>query len=315
MDQSEEMDIDSLMELLDEPFEEEPVVTIQINNNFTSEKINHTKELKDKIRHDFLTPMLVENPKPEEPYIKPADLLKDSVIHSGETDSSDEESQKYLSECGLDIKKQIKQKFNHSSTRPAIPSVSTWKSHVKSSNNTKKPTAENSFIVDSYSGIRIINPLVSFSSLQQRMENRRMIKMSFIQNFIKNGDIEGDWVTMGVIVQKIPPKTSANGKTYSIWKMSDLHDIEKILSVFLFKTAHKDLWKTTVGTVIGILNPSIMSNRDVFAKSKRKDGTSCNVAVNMLQCEYCTYHIKKNTRNLVVSAVNFILHFQLKTTA
>lgn len=37
-----------------------------------------------------------------------------------------------------------------------------------------------------------------------------MIKMSFIHNFIKNGDIEGDWVTMGVIIQKIPPKTSAN---------------------------------------------------------------------------------------------------------
>ncbi|GIY08574.1 protein MCM10 homolog [Caerostris darwini] len=317
MDQSDEMDIDSLMELLDEPFEEEPVVTTQINNNLTSENINHTKELKDKIRQDFLTPMLVENPKPEEPYIKPAELLKDSVIHTGEADSSDEESQKYLSECGQDIKKQIKQKFIHSSARPGLPSVSTWKSQVKSSNNTKKPTTENSFIVDSYSGIRIINPLVSFSSLQQRMEDRRMIKMSFIQNFIKNGDIEGDWVTMGVIVQKIPPKTSANGKTYSIWKMSDLHDIEKILSVFLFKTAHKDLWKTTVGTVIGILNPSIMPNRDRngelnlavdhpgkcmmmgkskdlgFCKSKRKDGTSCNVAVNMLQCEYCTYHIKK----------------------
>lgn len=58
------------------------------------------------------------------------------------------------------------------------------------------------------------NPLVSFSMLQKRMADRRMIKMSFIQNYIKGGDIEGDWVTMGVIVSKVPPKKSVHVSYY-----------------------------------------------------------------------------------------------------
>ncbi|KAF8766811.1 Protein MCM10 like protein [Argiope bruennichi] len=329
------MDLDSLMELLDddETFEEGTSVP-QVTANTTENNSAVTKhigiqppqlKLKDMFQEDFLTPKIIENPKKDTSFNKPSLKmfpLKDSVVHTGETDSSDEESKEYLTKTGQNIKKTIEKKLSLSDlhSKPTTFSVSTWTDKNKSKNNANSIAKDNSFIVDSYSGIRIINPLVSFTTLQQRMDGRRMIKMSFIHNFIKNGDIEGDWVTMGVIIQKIPPKTSANGKTYSIWKMSDLHDVEKPVSVFLFKTAHTELWKTTVGTVIGILNPSIMPKKDNhnelclavdqpgkcmmmgkskdlgFCKSKRKDGTPCNVAVNMFQCEYCTFHIKKEYR-------------------
>lgn len=45
--------------------------------------------------------------------------------------------------------------------------------------------------------------------------------------------------------------------------MSDLLDCEKVITMFLFGAAHAEHWKTTVGTVIGFLNPSIMPDKDV----------------------------------------------------
>ena len=32
---------------------------------------------------------------------------------------------------------------------------------------------------------------------------------------MKNGDIEGDWVTIGVLVDKMPQKTTSTGKNFS----------------------------------------------------------------------------------------------------
>ena len=48
------------------------------------------------------------------------------------------------------------------------------------------------------------------------------------------------------------------GKTYSIWKLSDLQDADTTVSFFLFGQVYKQLWKMDVGCVIGLLNPSIM---------------------------------------------------------
>ena len=43
------------------------------------------------------------------------------------------------------------------------------------------------------------------------MEGRRMVMISQIPTKIKGkNDVDGDWVTIGVIVQKLPPKTSSN---------------------------------------------------------------------------------------------------------
>ena len=42
------------------------------------------------------------------------------------------------------------------------------------------------------------------------MEGRRFIKLNALSRYIVKGDVSGDWVTMGVVVVKLPPKTSAN---------------------------------------------------------------------------------------------------------
>ena len=47
------------------------------------------------------------------------------------------------------------------------------------------------------------------------MSGKKVVKCSNIQATMKNGDIEGDWVTIGVVVQKTASKQSANGKNFS----------------------------------------------------------------------------------------------------
>lgn len=47
------------------------------------------------------------------------------------------------------------------------------------------------------------------------MKGRRLVKISKIEATMKNNDIEGDWVTIGVLVKKIAQKTASNGKNFS----------------------------------------------------------------------------------------------------
>ncbi|XP_042902666.1 protein MCM10 homolog isoform X2 [Parasteatoda tepidariorum] len=243
-----------------------------------------------------------------------------SKIDSLGNDSMDDESEAYLSKEGKELQSIISEASKNSG-KSFFASANqkrslTWKDSAKMNKNNSK-SAEKCY-TDSYSGIRIVDPLISFDMMQKRMEGRRLIKMSFIKNFIKGGDIEGDWVTVGILISKLPPKTSKSGKNFSIWKMSDLHDCEKVVTMFLFGAAHAEHWKMTVGTVIGFLNPSLMpDNKDKngnmtlsidhagklmqmgkskdfgHCKGRRKDGTTCTVPVNVSQCEYCVFHVKR----------------------
>ena len=42
------------------------------------------------------------------------------------------------------------------------------------------------------------------------MEGRKFVKASQILQKIKGNDIEGDWVTIAVLAQKLPAKKSSN---------------------------------------------------------------------------------------------------------
>lgn len=54
------------------------------------------------------------------------------------------------------------------------------------------------------------------------------------------------------------------GKTFSIWKLNDLHNLEVFVSLLLFGEVHKEHWKTEPGTVIGLLNPNPMKQKDGY---------------------------------------------------
>ncbi|XP_022098764.1 protein MCM10 homolog [Acanthaster planci] len=169
-----------------------------------------------------------------------------------------------------------------------------------------------------YSQIRILNPLVSSARLDAMMEGRKMLRLSILQKYLDTGPNKGDWVTMGVIVSKLPPKTSSKGKTFSIWKLSDLSVCDQTITIFLFSKAHDNHWKTVQGSVIGLLNASIMPPKDNgqdegvslsidhpdkllllgtskdfgHCRGKRKDGKPCSMVVNMAVSEFCQYHVQ-----------------------
>lgn len=165
-------------------------------------------------------------------------------------------------------------------------------------------------------GLRFVHPLISSTALQERMVGRTPVSLAALPTHIAHGDKSKDWAVAGCIVQKGNIMTSKKGSQYCIWKLSDLRPDMKQVSVFLFKSACKDLWKTAQGMVVAILNPGIMDNdkagdvtlsldtaqrcmvlgqsKDLgTCKAKKKNGEQCTAVVNRHACEYCVFHVKQ----------------------
>lgn len=192
-----------------------------------------------------------------------------------------------------------------------------------SSNIFTKKNLENAIFTDPIFGLRIINPLISSSVLIERMSGRKPVTLSALKYHLECVDLTQDWVVAGVILNKSPIKTTKTGASYSIWKLSDLKGDIKTFSMFLFKNAHKDLWKTSTGMCIAILNPGVFDNRDENidvacltidipqkvmilgqskdmgnCKAKKKNGENCTAIVNLGDCDYCIYHVKQEFSNM-----------------
>ncbi|XP_049288102.1 protein MCM10 homolog [Anopheles funestus] len=167
-------------------------------------------------------------------------------------------------------------------------------------------------------GLRIVHPLVSSQTLQERMLDKKAVPFMRLRNFVETVDLQQDWVIGGVLISKSPTKTTQKGKQFAIWKLSDLHGDIKMVSLFLFGQAYKDLWKTAEGTALAVLNPNVLNNnngknieatlsidratkvmvlgqsRDLgTCRSRKKNGERCTSIVNLGKCEYCVYHIKQ----------------------
>lgn len=241
-------------------------------------------------------------------------------LHSGDTDSSDDEDNrdfenKKYNESGRDIKHllNLNKPENKTEFLPSNKTSSLWKLTPAA---TSAPKVQANW--DSVFGIRVVNPLISTKILEDRMVGREFIPMLRIKSFVRNVPKDKDWVIAGVIVHKSGPKTSQKGKDFCIWTLSDLKSDLKTISLFLFGGAFRELWKTVVGTAIGVLNPSVMDVKEgskdeaclnvmnhqrvmVIGQSKdlgtcksiKKSGERCTAFVNKSLCEFCLYHIKQ----------------------
>jgi minichromosome maintenance protein 10 len=192
-----------------------------------------------------------------------------SLVHTQESDSSEDEEGNRTVNNYNEFGQFVKQRLAHQPTVDRLKGQNCpegWKSKqgalTKLSGASVKPvvapvTSDNGF-TDPFFGIKIINPLIGSSTLMQRMEGRKQIKVSQIKTHMRGGDIKDDWVTMAVVISKSEPRTSQKGKKYSIWKLNDLKDCTKQVSFFLFGEVFTTHWKMAVGSVIGILNPNFM---------------------------------------------------------
>ncbi|KAM8717199.1 hypothetical protein ACLKA7_003981 [Drosophila subpalustris] len=167
-------------------------------------------------------------------------------------------------------------------------------------------------------GLRMINPLISSSLLQERMNGRKAVPFSGLAFHIERGDLAKDWVIAGALVSKQPVRNTKKGDPYSTWCLSDLRGEVKTATVFLFKEAHKALWKTAEGMCLAVLNPTIFEKRAgskdvaclsidtsqkvmILGQSKdlgtcratKKNGEKCTSVVNLTDCDYCVFHVKQ----------------------
>ncbi|XP_049548451.1 protein MCM10 homolog [Anopheles darlingi] len=252
------------------------------------------------------------------------DLLK-----SKEEEKTDQALSKWVDRKLLQIKRGTAQK-PAPIAEPSPPPPSPRTANVgaarpeaqKSSPPGLAPVFQGTVHTDPVFGMRIVHPLISSQTLVERMEGKKPVPFMRLRNFIETADLQQDWVIGGVLVSKSPTKTTSKGKQFAIWKLSDLHGDVKMASLFLFSQAYKDLWKTTEGTVVAVLNPNVLNNnndrsseatlsidrstkvmilgqsRDLgTCRSRKKNGDRCTAIINLGQCEYCVFHIKQEYNN------------------
>ncbi|KAJ8373521.1 hypothetical protein SKAU_G00041010 [Synaphobranchus kaupii] len=186
-----------------------------------------------------------------------------------------------------------------------------------------RPPAPQDVAVEKFSGLRMRRPRVSSMEMERKMADRRLIRLSQLPDKLVRERLEdSDWVTFAVLVSKVTPQSNSSGKTFSIWKLNDLHDLEVYVSLFLFGEVHKEHWKAQPGTVIGILNPNPMKPKEGSdgvclsvdhaqkillmgeaqdfgtCKATKKNGQPCSQLVNLYECQFCQYHVKAQYKKM-----------------
>ncbi|XP_029317997.1 protein MCM10 homolog isoform X2 [Cottoperca gobio] len=177
--------------------------------------------------------------------------------------------------------------------------------------------------VEKYSGLRLRKPRVSSSEMDRKMADRRLLRLSQVPERLAREKLEeSNWVTFGVLVNKVTPQSNSSGKTFSIWKLNDLHNLDVFVSLLLFGEVHKLHWKTEPGSVIGLLNPNSMKQKEGYdgvsltvdhpqklllmgeaqdygtCKAMKKNGDPCSQIINMYDCQYCQYHVRAQYKQM-----------------
>lgn len=155
--------------------------------------------------------------------------IKESAVHNGDTDSSDDEDvrnfleQKY-NQYGRDVKLKLKQDEEESkyfsfgkekrislcgtalsspvTTSAPLPPPKPTVSKPKNTAVPSNPLVNPNVFCDPIFGIRIIHPLVSSVGLIDRMQGKAPISLARVRVHTEKGDIKSDWVVAGVIASK-----------------------------------------------------------------------------------------------------------------
>lgn len=191
-----------------------------------------------------------------------------SYVHKGDTDSSDDEENRNVAkynDYGKSIKHFLTSSEYHSISHHESTSSTSWitnnnKSAINELKVSKPLNEVTDLIIDPIFGLRIVKPLVSSVTVQERMKDKDAVSFMKLKFYISQKKIEKDWVIAGVIVHKFK-KTSQKGNPFTIWTLSDLLYDLKTVSLFLFGSAQKDFSKLNVGTVVGVLNPTIFDTK------------------------------------------------------
>ncbi|KAJ5561382.1 hypothetical protein N7535_004151 [Penicillium sp. DV-2018c] len=198
---------------------------------------------------------------------------------------------------------------------------------------------------ESYSSLHLSNRVLPHSFLNRTLTDKRVLRIPDLLKMVKAPafelpeDIDGDFVVFGIVASKSDPKdkkASGNATAKEKDPYDDglnntnrymaitLTDLTWTVDLFLFDTAFPRYYKISEGTLIAILNPTIMpppkhkldtnrfslclsssddtvleigKARDIgFCKSVKKDGKTCQAWIDARKTEFCDFHIDIQVR-------------------
>jgi len=199
----------------------------------------------------------------------------------------------------------------------------------------ENPETEASF--ESYSGLHLSRRILPHKVLTRAITGMKTYLLKDLLRHVKAPDwslpdIESDIVVFAIIASKSDPRShrpapGGEGKPQKErgkYMVVTLVDLSFEVELFLFNTGFDRFWKLTPGTVLAILNPTIMppppgreatgrfglvinsdadtileigSARDLgYCKSVKKDGQLCSSWINARRTEYCEFHTNEAIR-------------------
>ncbi|RDW88906.1 hypothetical protein BP6252_00938 [Coleophoma cylindrospora] len=197
-----------------------------------------------------------------------------------------------------------------------------------------------------YSSIHLSKRIIPHKVLTRTFTGKKTFLVPDLLRIVKGPDfsgpdIEEDMVVLAVIASKSEPKThqnNGNNDQRGKYIVMSLTDLKWELDLFMFGTAFDKFYKLTPGTIIALLNPTIMppprgreatgkfsltlnssedtvleigTARDLgYCKSIKKDGKACNSWIDKRHTEFCDYHVsetikKTQSKRMEINTMNF----------
>jgi len=203
-----------------------------------------------------------------------------------------------------------------------------------SSRAAKQPSAEPAEGFDKHSGLHLSRRVLPEAFLARTLRGKKILRVPDLLRGDDAHDVDGDIVVMGVIASKSAPrdhkeshKTTASRPASPTATTTDaprgkymamtLTDLKWDVTLFLFASAFRRFWKLTPGTVVAILNPTIMpprpsdpagttlslsspddtllelgTARDLgYCASIRRDGRPCAAWLDARHTAHCAFHV------------------------
>ena len=197
---------------------------------------------------------------------------------------------------------------------------------------------------DAYSGLHLSRRFLPHTVLARHLSGKKIVNIKDMLRQVKAPDfqlpdVEQDIVAMGIIAKKSEPRshkpaTAKNGEKpeeRGKYMVMTLADLDYDLDLFLFNSGFQRFWKLTEGTVVAILNPSIMAPRpgrhdtgrfsliinsdedtiieigtarDLgYCESVKRYGEQCGAWVNKKRTKFCEFHSNEAVKKMKASRV------------
>jgi minichromosome maintenance protein 10 len=225
----------------------------------------------------------------------------------------------------------------HLERSSTVPNVRSGKQLGDGGSDPPAPTASDPDAgYEPYSGLHLSKRILPHTVLSRAIQGKKAYVLKDLLRHVKAPDwslpdVESDIVVYAIVASKSEPRShrpgpGRDGKTQNRGKymVLTLVDLKFEVELFLFNSGFDRFWKITPGTVLAILNPTIMppppgreatnrfslvinsdadtileigNARDIgYCKSIKKDGTYCKSWVNARRTEYCEFHTNEAVR-------------------